>query len=513
MSITKFAEAALVPTIATSIAGYYGLRRIENRVLSTSQRSTAEKVVVVSLVRINFIVLGYKLLMGLSVTTAKLYMGGVSFVLLGVLDLIATLGVQEDIVSEDSSKEDIRMLRVTSLVVTASTGSFLLMGLFSPLSTLSVSKGYPSVVFIILHVVPLSLEYFSQISKEQKERAIQIIDMVALGVVAVYADRWVRVAVLSIPIIKMIFRGNGSEVAREVFKSGCYSSSLAIPHTEDWTFQANRKRFDPYQGREREMKELKTRLSTGLCSLLVGEKGSGKTAAMESLANDLVDGSVSPYLKGARLLYVNLGSLAATGGYAGRINSHLEAIIDGVKKYPGKVILFMDEGHILSGLGTHQGNSNNDIKQFMKTAMSRKQLTIVVATTLGELKLLEKDPPFMSRLGDPILMMPLSPEKMQEIIDEYVKLLEKREYVCFNEGVVEAICNYTSDQGIADLRRAKHMLEYFAREAREGKRLITVDVVQKRFQLLEERKAYMEKHRDAARLLDPRLQLFRLVQP
>jgi ATP-dependent Clp protease ATP-binding subunit ClpB len=83
----------------------------------------------------------------------------------------------------------------------------------------------------------------------------------------------------------------------------------------------------------------------------VGEPGVGKTAIAEGLAQRIVKNDVPVNLQGVRLIALDMGALVAGAKFRGEFEERLKAVLSEVKEAKGKVILFIDEIHLVLGAG------------------------------------------------------------------------------------------------------------------------------------------------------------------
>src|SRR5438874_2731564 len=154
---------------------------------------------------------------------------------------------------------------------------------------------------------------------------------------------------------------------------------------------ARDKKLDPVIGREKEIERVMQVLSrrTKNNPVLIGEPGVGKTAIVEGLASDIVDGDVPETLVGKQLYTLDLGALVAGSRYRGDFEERLKKVLKEIRTR-GDIILFIDELHTLVGAGAAEGAI--DAASILKPMLARGELQTIGATTLDEYrKHLEKD--------------------------------------------------------------------------------------------------------------------------
>ena len=160
----------------------------------------------------------------------------------------------------------------------------------------------------------------------------------------------------------------------------------------DLTELASSGKLDPVIGREEEIRRTVQILSrrTKNNPALVGSAGVGKTAIMEGLAQRIVHDEVPESMKGKRVISLDLGALMAGAKYRGDFEERLKSVLKDIEVAQGSVIVFIDELHVLLGLGQAQGSI--DASNLLKPALARGQLQCCGATTLEEYrKYIEKD--------------------------------------------------------------------------------------------------------------------------
>merc|ERR1719463_835475 len=130
--------------------------------------------------------------------------------------------------------------------------------------------------------------------------------------------------------------------------------------------------------------------------VLVGEPGTGKTAVVEGLARRILEGDVPETLKGVRLRTLDFGALVAGAKYRGEFEERLRAVLDEIKSAEGKLVVFVDEIHLVLGAGKTDGPM--DAANLLKPMLARGELRMIGATTNDEYrKHIEKDSAFERR--------------------------------------------------------------------------------------------------------------------
>jgi len=151
-------------------------------------------------------------------------------------------------------------------------------------------------------------------------------------------------------------------------------------------------KIDPVIGRDEEIRRIIKILSrkTKNNPVLIGEPGVGKTAIIEGLAKRIVANDVPSSLKDKSIFELDMGALVAGAKFRGEFEERLKAVLNKVKESDGKIIMFIDEIHLIVGAGKADGAL--DASNMLKPMLARGELHCIGATTLKEYReYIEKD--------------------------------------------------------------------------------------------------------------------------
>ncbi len=174
----------------------------------------------------------------------------------------------------------------------------------------------------------------------------------------------------------------------------------------DITELAKNNKIDPVIGRDEEIRGITRVLSrkTKNNPVLIGEPGVGKTAIVEGLALRIVSGDVPDGLKNKTIWELDLAALVAGAKFRGEFEERLKAVLKEISESDGKIILFIDEIHMIVGDGT-EGTMN--VGNMLKPMLARGEIKCIGATTLNEYrKYIEKDGALERRFQKIIVQAP-----------------------------------------------------------------------------------------------------------
>lgn len=240
-------------------------------------------------------------------------------------------------------------------------------------------------------------------------------------------------------------------------------------YSRDLTALARAGMLDPVIGRknetERVLQILCRRGKNNPC--LIGEPGVGKTAIVEGIAQNLVNGTVPDIVAGKRLVSLDMSGLVAKSKYRGEFEERIKKVINEVAA-AGNVMLFIDELHTIIGAGGAEGSL--DASNILKPALARGEVQVIGATTIEEYrKYIEKDAA-LERRFQPVQVGEPTEEESIEILKGLRGLYEKHHNVeITDEGVEAAVrlsARYVNDRFLPD--KAIDLMDEAAAKSRLG---------------------------------------------
>jgi ATP-dependent Clp protease ATP-binding subunit ClpC len=206
--------------------------------------------------------------------------------------------------------------------------------------------------------------------------------------------------------------------------------------SRDLTQYAREGKLDPVVGREREIRRVIQILArrTKNNPVLIGEPGVGKTAIVEGLAQQIIEGSAPEVLIGRRVMTLDLASLIAGTKYRGEFEERLKRVMKEIIN-AGNVILFIDELHTIIGAGGAEGAI--DASNMLKPALSRGELQCIGATTLNEYKKYVEKDAALERRFQTIYVEEPTVEETLEILKGIKSRYEDHHNVSYTPGSLE----------------------------------------------------------------------------
>ena len=281
--------------------------------------------------------------------------------------------------------------------------------------------------------------------------------------------------------------------------AGQQGGTMLEQFSRNLTLQAEEGKLDPVVGREAEIERiiqiLSRRTKNNPC--LIGEPGVGKTAIVEGLAQRIVADTVPDTIRGKKLYTLDMAAMVAGSKYRGEFEERIKRVIQEVAER-SDVLLFIDELHTIIGAGGAEGAM--DASNILKPALSRGEIQLIGATTIGEYrKYIEKDPALERRFQSVTVEEP-KPEEAVAILKGLRKAYEDHHKVQITDEAIEAAVTYAvryiNDRFLPD--KAIDLID----EAASRKQLKKVEVSDGLTVLQDELEALSEKKENAIILGD-----------
>ncbi len=209
------------------------------------------------------------------------------------------------------------------------------------------------------------------------------------------------------------------------------------------TEEVKKNKIDPVIGRDEEIRNVVTILArkTKNNVILLGEPGVGKTAIIEGLAQRIASNDVPLTLKDKEIFELDMGALIAGAKYQGEFEDRLKAVLNRIKESEGKIILFIDEIHLIVGAGRTQGAM--DASNMLKPMLARGEIMCIGATTLSEYQqYIEKDRALERRFQTVMVQEP-SKDDTLSILRGLKDRFESHHGVKITDNALVAAVNYS----------------------------------------------------------------------
>ena len=209
------------------------------------------------------------------------------------------------------------------------------------------------------------------------------------------------------------------------------------------TDEVRKNKVDPVIGRDDEIRKIITILArkTKNNVILLGEPGVGKTAIIEGLAQRIVKKDVPTTLQNKEIFELDMGALVAGAKYQGEFEERLKNVLNKIKESDHKIILFIDEIHLIVGAGRSSGAM--DASNLLKPILARGDIDCIGATTLKEYQnYIEKDRA-LERRFQPVMVLEPSKEDTLSILRGLKNRLETHHGVHITDNALVAAVNYS----------------------------------------------------------------------
>jgi len=203
------------------------------------------------------------------------------------------------------------------------------------------------------------------------------------------------------------------------------------------SLKAKQRKLDPVIGREEEIENIQLVLARrNKCNvLMVGEPGVGKTAIAEGIARKIFEKKVPKFIQDHTVYTLDISALLAGSKYRGDFEERIKAVLKGLEQ-KGKIILFIDEAHMMQGAGA-ANQSSNDLANILKPILTKGVIKLIASTTWEEYrKHFEKDRALMRRFQRITIDEPTS-ELTVKIIKGIKKYYEKHHNVRITDAAID----------------------------------------------------------------------------
>jgi ATP-dependent Clp protease ATP-binding subunit ClpA len=200
---------------------------------------------------------------------------------------------------------------------------------------------------------------------------------------------------------------------------------------------AKQRKIDPVIGRDEEIENIQLVLARrNKCNvLMVGEPGVGKTAIAEGIARKIFEKKVPKFIQDHSVYTLDISALLAGSKYRGDFEERIKAVLAALEK-KGKIILFIDEAHMMQGAGA-ANQSSNDLANILKPILTKGVIKLIASTTWEEYrKHFEKDRALMRRFQRITIDEPSS-DMTVKIMKGVRKYYEKHHNVRITDAAIE----------------------------------------------------------------------------
>ncbi len=220
------------------------------------------------------------------------------------------------------------------------------------------------------------------------------------------------------------------------------------------SLKAKQRKIDPVIGRDEEIEKIQLVLARRNKSnvLMVGDPGVGKTAIAEGIARKIHEKKVPKFIQDHQVYTLDISAMLAGSKYRGDFEERVKAVLAALEK-KGKIILFIDEAHMMQGAGA-ANQSSNDMSNMLKPILTKGVIKLIASTTWEEYrKHFESDRALMRRFQRVTIEEP-SEEMSVKILKGLKKYYESHHNVKISDAAIEQAVKlsvkYMADKKLPD---------------------------------------------------------------
>ncbi len=225
---------------------------------------------------------------------------------------------------------------------------------------------------------------------------------------------------------------------------------LIFRYCRDITTLEKQGRFDPISGREKELDEVMLILlqKGRKNAALLAPAGVGKTALVVGLAQRIVQNNVPAYLNNARVIELDLPSMASGTDGPADFQSRFIPLCRGMaeryhyEEYP-KYIMFIDEIHTI--MPTCKGSGYAGLSEVMKPYLTVGDLHVIGATTDDEYRIYVKEDPALDRRFQKIPLKVPTSEETVKILEMLTAGMENHHKITIPHECLDVIVKLTAE--------------------------------------------------------------------
>lgn len=233
--------------------------------------------------------------------------------------------------------------------------------------------------------------------------------------------------------------------------------NVSQKYINDYCHDLNKKakegKIDPVIGRDKEIERISKVFNRRRKNnvVIVGDKGSGKTAICESLAWLIVNNKAPYSLKDKIIVKLDISSMLAGTTYRGMFEERAKGVFNELQKNP-KYILFIDDFHTHSQ--KRDLDSSTDITPYLKEAIDNHSICVITTCTQkGFHKKFDYDQSLNSKFQR-IDLNPLDSNEIKNILMNVKKTYENYHSIKISENIIDlsiSLCNrYITDKDMPD---------------------------------------------------------------